>query len=149
MRIAVCCLRLAVPEQSPDDRQREAMTDADARRGMTEVMNSGAVECSSPAQPFPWLRQVYERFARQSAFDDESAGRGFRPCRKVAQYHQGRRGFWSEVQRVYENRIWTSLPSSLRILWNGVLKPKHFLGVRLAVMTMSWISSSDSRSMSM
>ena len=55
------------------------------------------------------------------------------------------RGFWSEVQRVYENRIWTSL----RIPWNGVLKPKHFLGVRLAVMTMSWISSSDSRSMSM
>ena len=61
----------------------------------------------------------------------------------------GFRGFWSEVQRVYENRIWTSLPSSLRIPWNGVLKPKHFLGVRLAVMTMSWISSSDSRSMSM
>ena len=59
------------------------------------------------------------------------------------------RGFWSEVQRVYENRIWTSFPSSLRIPWNGVLKPKHFLGVRLAVMTMSWISSSDSRSMSM
>jgi hypothetical protein len=26
MRIAVRCLRLAVPEQSPDDRQREAMT---------------------------------------------------------------------------------------------------------------------------
>jgi glyoxylase-like metal-dependent hydrolase (beta-lactamase superfamily II) len=32
------------------------------------------------------------------------------------------RGFWSEVQRVYENRIWTSLPSSLRIPWNAVLK---------------------------
>jgi len=31
--------------------------------------------------------------------------------------------------------------------WNGVLKPRHFLGVRLAVMTMSWISSSDIRSM--
>src|ERR1700730_13145032 len=31
----------------------------------------------------------------------------------------------------------------------GVLKPRHFLGVRLAVMTMSWISSSDRRSMSM
>ena len=30
-------------------------------------------------------------------------------------------GFWSEVQRVYENRICTSLPSSLRIAWNGVL----------------------------
>jgi hypothetical protein len=30
------------------------------------------------------------------------------------------RGFWSEVQRVYENRICTSLPSSLRIAWNGV-----------------------------
>ena len=47
------------------------------------------------------------------------------------------RGFWSEVQRVYENRICTSLPSSLRIAWNGVLKPRHFLGVRLAVRTMS------------
>ena len=89
MRIAVCCLRLAVPKQSPYDRQREAMTDADARRGMTEVMNSNAVEFSSPAQPFPRLRQVYERFARQPAFDDESAGRGFRPHREVAQYHQG------------------------------------------------------------
>jgi hypothetical protein len=89
MRIAVCCLRLAMPEQSPDDRQREAMTDADTRRGMTEVMNSDAVESSRPAQPFPKFRQVCERFARQSAFDDESAGRGFRPCRKVAQYHQG------------------------------------------------------------
>ncbi len=33
------------------------------------------------------------------------------------------RGFRSEVQRVYEKRIWTSLPSSLRIAWNGVLKP--------------------------
>jgi hypothetical protein len=33
-------------------------------------------------------------------------------------------------------------------LWKGVLKPRHFLGVRLAVMTMSWISSSDSLSMS-
>lgn len=47
------------------------------------------------------------------------------------------RGFWSEVQRVYENRICTSLPSSLRIAWNGVLKPRHFLGVRLAVRMMS------------
>ena len=27
----------------------------------------------------------------------------------------GERGFWSEVQRVYENCIWMSLPSSLRI----------------------------------
>ncbi len=43
----------------------------------------------------------------------------------------------SEVQRVYENRICTSLPSSLRIAWNGVLKPRHFLGVRLAVRMMS------------
>ena len=60
-----------------------------------------------------------------------------------------RGGFWSEVQRVYENRICTSLPSSLRIAWNGVLKPRHFLGVRLAVRTMSWISSSDTLSMSM
>ncbi len=42
----------------------------------------------------------------------------------------------------------TSLPSSLRIAWNGVLKPRHFLGVRLAVRTMSWISSSDTLSMS-
>jgi hypothetical protein len=47
------------------------------------------------------------------------------------------RGFWSEVQQVYEKRICTSLPSSLRIAWNGVLKPRHFLGVRLAVRTMS------------
>ena len=54
----------------------------------------------------------------------------------------------SEVQRVYENRICTSLPSSLRIAWNGVLKPSHFLGVRLAVRMMSWISSSDTLSMS-
>src|SRR4249919_625320 len=59
-----------------------------------------------------------------------------------------RRGFWSEVQRVYENRICTSLPSSLRIAWNGVLKPRHFLGVRLAVRMMSWLSSSDTLSMS-
>src|SRR5580658_9365414 len=57
-------------------------------------------------------------------------------------------GFWSQVQRVYANRICTSLPSSLRIAWKGVLKPRHFLGVRLAVMTMSWISSSDTWSMS-
>jgi hypothetical protein len=48
----------------------------------------------------------------------------------------------------YENRICTSLPNSLRIAWKGVLKPRHFLGVRLAVMTMSWISSSDTWSMS-
>ncbi len=33
------------------------------------------------------------------------------------------RGFWSEVQRVYENRICTSLPSSLRMAWSGVSKP--------------------------
>lgn len=49
------------------------------------------------------------------------------------------RGFWSEVQQVYENRICTSLPSSLRIAWNGVLKPRHFLGVRLAVRTMKTV----------
>ena len=61
---------------------------------------------------------------------------------------QGTRGFWSEVQQLYENRICTSLPSSLRIAWNGVLKPRHFLGVRLAVRTMSWISSSETLSMS-
>ena len=46
------------------------------------------------------------------------------------------------MQRVYEKRICTSLPSSLRITWNGVLKPRHFLGVRLTVRTISWISSS-------
>ena len=62
--------------------------------------------------------------------------------------HVRARGFWSEVQRVYENCIWTSLPSSLRIAWNGVLKPRHFLGVRLAVRMISWISSSDTLSMS-
>ena len=56
--------------------------------------------------------------------------------------------FWSQVQRGYANRICTSLPSSLRIAWKGVLKPRHFLGVRLAVTTMSWISSSDTWSMS-
>jgi hypothetical protein len=38
--------------------------------------------------------------------------------------------------------------NSLRIAWKGVLKPRHFLGVRLAVITMSWISSSDTWSMS-
>jgi hypothetical protein len=38
------------------------MTDADARRGMTEIMNSDVVEFSGSAQPFPRLRQVYERF---------------------------------------------------------------------------------------
>ena len=54
----------------------------------------------------------------------------------VRQLGRGAR-FWSEVQRVYENRICTSLPSSLRIAWNGVLKPRHFLGVRLAVRMMS------------
>jgi hypothetical protein len=52
-------------------------------------MNSDAVEFSSPAQPFPRLRQVYERLARQPTFDDELAGSGFRPHREVAQYHQG------------------------------------------------------------
>ena len=36
------------------------------------------------------------------------------------------------MQQGYENRICTSLPSSLRIAWKGVLKPRHFLGVRLA-----------------
>jgi hypothetical protein len=34
------------------------------------------------------------------------------------------------------------------IAWNGVLNPRHFLGVRLAVRTMSWISSSDTLSIS-
>ena len=53
----------------------------------------------------------------------------------------------SEVKG-YANRICTSLPSFFENrLWKGVLKPRHFLGVRLAVMTMSWISSSDSLSM--
>ena len=58
------------------------------------------------------------------------------------------RGFWREAQRVHEKRICTSLPSSLRMAWKGVLNPRHFLGVRLAVMTMSWMTSSDTRSMS-
>ena len=66
----------------------------------------------------------------------------------IVDHASDNRGFWSEVQRVYENRIRTSLPSSLRIAWKGVLKPRHFLGVRLAVRTMSWISSSDTVSMS-
>ena len=74
-------------------------------------------------------------------------------CRRLAKDFENLtrnalRGFWSEVQRVYENRICTSLPSSLSIAWNGVLKPRHFLGVRLAVRTMSWISSSDTLSIS-
>jgi hypothetical protein len=30
--------------------------------------------------------------------------------------------------------------ASFRIAWNGVLNPRHFLGVRLALRTMSWIS---------
>ena len=67
----------------------------------------------------------------------------FEHCERVMRRAAALAGFCSEVQRVYENCIWTSLPSSLRIAWNGVLKPRHFLGVRLAVMTMSWISSSD------
>jgi len=67
----------------------------------------------------------------------------------VAPGKMGGRGFWREAQQVQEKRIWASLPSSLRIAWKGVLKPRHFLGVRLAVMTMSWISASDRRSMSM
>src|ERR1700682_2176383 len=58
-------------------------------------------------------------------------------------------GFWSEAQQVHEKRIRTSLPSSLRMAWSGVWKPRHFRGVRLAVMTMSWMSPSDSRSISM
>ena len=66
------------------------MTDADARRGMTEIMNSDVVEFSGSAQPFskasPSLRAV---FARQPAFDDKSAGRGFRPRREVALHCQG------------------------------------------------------------
>ena len=65
------------------------------------------------------------------------------PMRPGALYYNfsaprsGDPGFWNQVQRVYANRICTSLPSSLRIAWKGVLKPRHFLGVRLAVMTMS------------
>jgi IS5 family transposase len=34
-------------------------------------------------------------------------------------------------------RIWTSLPRSLRMAWKGVRYPRHFLGVRLYVMTIS------------
>lgn len=33
--------------------------------------------------------------------------------------HCVNRGFWSEVQRVYENRMCTSLPSSLRTAGNS------------------------------
>jgi hypothetical protein len=36
--------------------------------------------------------------------------------------------FWSEVQRVSENRICTSLPSSLRIAWNGVAFSRREIG---------------------
>jgi hypothetical protein len=41
------------------------------------------------------------------------------------------RGFWSQVQQVYENRICTRVPSSLRIAWKGVGlhpgRPRKFL----------------------
>ena len=48
----------------------------------------------------------------------------------------------------YEDRCWQAGPI-LPVLKRGTaLKPRHFLGVRLAVMTMSWISSSDTLSMS-
>ena len=80
--------------------------------------------------------------------DIEQAIAGNEARARITRTEIVKRGFWSEVQRVYENCIWTSLPSSLRIAWNGVLKPRHFLGVRLAVRMISWISSSDTLSMS-
>ena len=51
-----------------------------------------------------------------------------------------RREFRGEVQRAQEKRIWTSFPSSAWMACNGVLKPRHLRGVRLAVRTISWIS---------
>ena len=50
------------------------------------------------------------------------------------------REFRGEVQRAQEKRIWTSFPSSAWMAWNGVLKPRHLRGVRLAVRTISWMS---------
>ena len=50
------------------------------------------------------------------------------------------REFRREVQRAQEKRIWTSFPSSAWMAWNGVLKPRHLRGVRLAVRTISWMS---------
>ena len=98
----------------------------------------------------PWL---WTTRASLRACREDSSSTPLLSQRKVFQEHFSLRfalcvDFWSEVQRVYENCIWTSLPSSLRIAWNGVLKPRHFLGVRLAVKMMSWISSSDTLSMS-
>src|SRR5438477_8896899 len=52
----------------------------------------------------------------------------------------GIREFRGEVQRDQEKRIWTSFPSSAWMAWNGVLKPRHLRGVRLAVRTISWMS---------
>jgi len=56
------------------------------------------------------------------------------------QTHRGQRGFRGEVQRHQAKRIFTSLPSSARMAWSGVLNPRHLRGVRLAVRMISWMS---------
>ena len=38
MRITVCRLRLAVAKQSPDNRQGQTLSDADARCGVAEIV---------------------------------------------------------------------------------------------------------------
>jgi len=47
-----------------------------------------------------------------------------------------------EVQRVDEKRILTPCLSSARKALIGDLKPRHFRGVRLRVMAISWMSAS-------
>jgi hypothetical protein len=56
--------------------------------------------------------------------------------------------FWSQVQQSYANPDLHVFAKLFEDCLKGLLKPRHFLGVRLAVMTMSWISSSDILSMS-
>ena len=55
-------------------------------------------------------------------------------------YDSSVRGFRGEVQRHQAKRIFTSLPSSARMAWSGVLNPRHLRGVRLAVRMISWMS---------
>ena len=58
------------------------------------------------------------------------------------------RGFWSEVQRSMRSGFEYTVLAKFFEDRSGTafLKPRHFLGVRLAVRTMSWISSSDTLS---
>jgi len=92
------------------------------------------------------VKQRYQLDRRAARLDEDVNSRP--TATPFSRSNFGKRGFWSEVQQVYEKRICTSLPSSLRIAWTGVLKPRHFLGVRLVARTMSWISSPDTVAMS-